>query len=108
VQRIAGEIIEVRADLAELTAALRAGEDSALGGLPEVKALEASLHELLGWFAERGIEVKGAAPLVIDFPATLLGAPALLCWLEGEAEIGWYHRPEAGFLGRRRLPGRAP
>ena len=27
--------------------------------------------------------------------------PVLWCWLEGEAEIGWYHRLDCGFPGRR-------
>ncbi len=104
VQRHAQEIIEVRADLAELAAAVNAGEDSPLGGVAEAKALEARLHELLAWFPAHGIEVKGAAPLIIDFPAVLVGGEVLLCWLEGEPELAWYHRADLGFLGRRRLP----
>jgi hypothetical protein len=28
----------------------------------------------------------------------------LYCWLEGEPELGWYHRTDLGFAGRRRLP----
>jgi hypothetical protein len=28
-----------------------------------------------------------------------------LCLLESEQELGWYHRSELGFAGRRRLPG---
>jgi hypothetical protein len=50
-----------------------------------------------------GVEVKGFAPLLVDFPSELDGSPVLLCWLEGEAELGWYHRPEYGFVGRRPL-----
>ena len=105
--RVTADIVEVRADLAELGDALTNGTESPLGGVAEIKALEARLHELLGWFPANGIEVKGAAPVVIDFPGTLLGADVLLCWLEGETELGWYHRPELGFLGRRRLPPEA-
>jgi hypothetical protein len=29
--------------------------------------------------------------------------PVLLCWLEGEPELSWYHRLDLGFLARRRL-----
>jgi hypothetical protein len=25
----------------------------------------------------------------------------LLCWLEGERELAWYHKAEFGFAGRR-------
>jgi hypothetical protein len=28
----------------------------------------------------------------------------LLCWLESEPELAWYHRLDLGFAGRRRLP----
>jgi arsenite methyltransferase len=27
----------------------------------------------------------------------------LLCWIEGETELRWYHRLDLGFAGRRRL-----
>lgn len=104
VRQRSAQIVETRADLAELAAAVNSGEESPLGGVAEVKALEARLHELLAWFPEHGIEVKGAAPLIIDFPAVLVGGDVLLCWLEGEPDLEWYHRAELGFLGRRRLP----
>jgi hypothetical protein len=97
----AAELIAVRADLIEVQAALAVGESSALGGLPEAKGLQARLSELLGWFPAQGIDVKGIAPLLIDFPAQLDGDAVLLCWLEGEPELGWYHKPQHGFAGRR-------
>ena len=100
----AASVIEVRADLAELAASIAAGEGSSHGGVPEAKALEARLHELLGWFATTGIELKGWAPMLVDFPSVLDGHDVLLCWLEGEPELAWYHRVELGFPGRRRLP----
>src|SRR5579875_1396874 len=82
----AARIIELRADLAELGAALQSEVFSPLGGVPELKSLEARLSEELGWFAASGIEVKGVAPLIIDFPSDLDGEPVLLCWLENEPE----------------------
>ena len=107
VRRTAAGIIEVRAELADLSFTLGGGGDSPFGGVAEAKALEARLHEHLAWFTGQGIEVKGAAPIIIDFPSELLGAPVLLCWLEGEHELTWYHRADLGFLGRRRLPTEA-
>jgi hypothetical protein len=103
VRRHGEELVAVRADLAELSHALQTGVQSPLGGLAEAKALEARMYELLGWFATTGIEVKGYAPLIIDFPSERDGAAVLLCWLEGEPELAWYHRVEHGFMGRRRL-----
>jgi hypothetical protein len=101
----ADEAISVRADLVELQAALEQGEpQSRLGGLPEAKGFQAQLSELLGWFPAQGIELKSIAPLLLDFPAEIGGESVLLCWLEGERELAWYHRPEYGFAGRRVIP----
>jgi hypothetical protein len=98
------EMVAVRAELVELTAALTpGGTPSDLGGLPERKAAEARLNELMTTVQETGAELKGVAPLLVDFPADLDGIPVLLCWLEGETELGWYHRLDLGFAGRRRL-----
>jgi len=99
------ELIVVRADMVELAAALTpGGAPTELGGLPERKAAEARLNELMAEIQESGAELKGAAPLLVDFPSDLDGIPVLLCWLEGEAELAWYHRADLGFAGRRRLP----
>lgn len=99
------ELVVVRADMVELTAALATGgEPSPLGGLPERKAAEARLNELLTEVQHTGAELKGIAPVLVDFPADLDGVPVLLCWLEGEPELAWYHRLDLGFAGRRRLP----
>jgi hypothetical protein len=99
------EIVAVRADVVELAAALTAGgEPTELGGLPEWKAAEARLNELMTEVQQTGTELKGLAPLLVDFPSDLDGVPVLLCWLEGEAELAWYHRLDLGFAGRRRLP----
>jgi hypothetical protein len=97
-------IVAARANLAELSHALRAGVTSHLGGRPELKAYEARIDEALGWFTIQGIEVKGIAPVLIDFPAVLRRQSVRLCLLETETELGWYHRSELGFAGRRRLP----
>ena len=103
----ADDAVKVRADLVELQLALNQGTTSPLGGLPEAKALEAQLSEILGWFSAEGLDLKGIAPLLLDFPAELDGDTVLLCWVEGERELRWYHRPEHGFAGRRPIPGGA-
>lgn len=98
------QIVAVRADLAELAVELQDDGGSARGGIAEAKALEAKLDELVSWFAEHDIEVKGIAPVLVDFPAILEGQSVRLCWLENEPRLGWYHRTELGFVARRRLP----
>jgi hypothetical protein len=98
------EFVTLRADTTELAAAIRQGESSPLGGQAEYKAGEARAHEIVEWIVGRGLEPKGLAPLLVDFHASIEGRPVLLCWLEGEQELAWYHRPEFGFSGRRRIP----
>ena len=63
--------------------------------------LNERMHRVVAWFGERDIQVKGMAPALVDFPAESGDGTVLLCWQEGEDEIGWYHRPEDGFAGRR-------
>lgn len=97
-------LIEVRADLTELSMDLRRFSSSPLGGLAEMKGLQARLDHMLEWFSAQGIEIKGLAPVLVDFPAELDGESVRLCWLEGETELAWYHRSDLGLAGRRRLP----
>jgi hypothetical protein len=104
VRRRVDAVVEVRADLAEISSDLRLGGSSPLGGLAELKALQARLDEMLEWFPAQGIEIKGFAPFLVDFPAELDGVSVRLCWLEGESALTWYHRSDLGIAGRRRLP----
>ncbi len=98
------EIVALRAEAAEIAASLQPdGVVTALGGLPELKAAQARLDELMTTVQQTGAELKGFAPLLVDFPAEFDGVPVLLCWLEGDAELSWYHRADLGFAGRRRL-----
>ena len=97
------DFVVVRADLAELQADLAATGHSRHGGLADAKALEARLYADMEHFAEVGAEVKGFAPLLLDLPGERDGEPVLWCWLEGDEDIGWYHRLETGFAGRRRV-----
>jgi hypothetical protein len=99
------ELVAVRADAAELSAAMSpGGRGTSLGGLPELKAAQARLDELMTAVQNTGAELKGFAPLLVDFPSELDGVPVLLCWLEGDTELAWYHRGDLGFAGRRPLP----
>lgn len=107
-QELIREFIRVRADTAELAQTVGHGTPSPLGGAPEYKAGEARLHELLEQMVRQGVEVKGMAPLLLDFHAEVHDEPVLLCWLEGEPELAWYHKPELGFSGRRPIPPNWP
>ena len=94
------EVVEVRAELATKAHAHNRGDDVAI---PDIKALEARMGELLDGCRARGVQVKGYAPLLLDFPSEVGGRTVLLCWLEGEDELAWWHETATGFMGRRRL-----
>lgn len=95
------ELIELRADLAELRADLSTEGSSPLGGVPEAKALEARIYAVLEDLSHLQIQVKGFAPVLLDFPGERDGVSVLWCWLEGDTDIAWYHRTDCGFPGRR-------
>jgi hypothetical protein len=52
-----------------------------------------------------GIEVKGVAEGLLDFPAEIEGVAAYWCWRAGEEDIAWWHPRGTGFAGRRPVPG---
>ena len=83
------------------------------GGIPpaqladataEVDAHARRLAKLVDEINARGAEVKDIDTGLIDFPALLNGETVLLCWQLGEEEIGFWHRADDGFAGRRPLP----
>jgi len=98
----ADEIVTLRARLMDAQDLQRTADPRF--NLAEFKADEARLAELVDGFGTKGILVKQWAPLLLDFPAQLDGRDVLLCWLEGEQELGWYHEPSHGIAGRKRLP----
>jgi hypothetical protein len=71
---------------------------------PAVRGDDRELHALIATLTERGIIVRDPARGLIDFPAESPGGDTyLLCWLDGEATIEWWHWPDAGFAGRTPL-----
>lgn len=92
--------IALRADAAELGSSIRG---QSLGGAMELHELNQRLESLMRTIQETGVQVKGWAPLLMDFPAFLDGENVLLCWLEGDLSLAWYHKAEVGFPGRRPL-----
>ncbi len=83
------------------------------GGIPPAELASATaavdsvartLARLVDEISSHGAEVKDLDSGLIDFPALRRGETVLLCWRLGEEEIGWWHRSEDGFAGRRPLP----
>jgi hypothetical protein len=63
-----------------------------------------AIAEIVDDLAELGVQVKDLDTGLVDFPALRDGEEVLLCWRLGEDEVGWWHRIEDGFAGRRPLP----
>jgi hypothetical protein len=73
------------------------GHGPASSGASEVQSILARL-------TEQGIIVRDPERGLIDFPAQApSGRTYLLCWLEGEKAITWWHWEEDGFAGRTPL-----
>lgn len=77
---------------------------SSNGHGPAVGGDTAELREKLDELTGQGIIVRDPARGLIDFPALApSGRTYLLCWLDGEDAIEWWHWPEDGFAGRTPL-----
>lgn len=83
------------------------------GGIPPATLAEAAadverraraLAKTIDGIVARGAQVKDIDEGLVDFPALLHGETVLLCWHLGEEAIGFWHRIEDGFAGRRPLP----
>lgn len=65
---------------------------------------ERELRAHLEALDEAGIIVRDPGRGLVDFPTrSPSGQPYLLCWLDGEEAIEWWHWPDAGFAGRTPL-----
>lgn len=64
------------------------------------------VQDTLAEIDEIGVQVKDLNRGLLDFPCLLDGETVLLCWKQGEKEIGFWHTVEAGFAGRRPVDSR--
>jgi hypothetical protein len=84
-------------------AAAPSGNGSGNGHRPSLEPaaeLQAAVDEL----TRDGILLRDVDNGLVDFPArSPSGRPYWLCWLVDEPEVAWWHWPETGFAGRRRL-----
>jgi hypothetical protein len=75
----------------------RLREDSEIARLiGQVKGLVEEIHSY-------GCMCKGIEQGLIDFPCMLGAEVVFLCWKLGEPSVGYWHRIEDGFAGRRPL-----
>ena len=65
---------------------------------------DTELRALVEELQRDGIVLRDPERGLIDFPARARsGRDYLLCWLDGEDAIEWWHWPDAGFAGRTPL-----
>lgn len=72
----------------------------------EIKALLVKMNKYLAELEEIGCYYKdwNFAVGVVDFPAMINGEEVFLSWQSDEEDIIYYHRPEDGLGGRKRIP----
>jgi hypothetical protein len=69
----------------------------------EIDTLTEKLSEAASELENLGVEFKGIDLGLVDFPTTIEGELAYLCWSYGEERIGFWHPPDGGYAGRRPL-----
>jgi hypothetical protein len=75
---------------------------------PEIRRLRLRMRGIVdrmqadaAWLDEHAIVLRDIATGLLDVPALVAGRPIWLCWRSGEPEVGWWHRQDEGFAGRR-------
>jgi hypothetical protein len=66
------------------------------------------LREALEEIDSMGVQVKDLEIGLLDFPCRVDDGIILLCWKLGEPAIGFWHKVEDGFKGRRPIDDRIP
>ena len=70
-------------------------------GSEELDRVAELMERLNGW----GVHLRDVDAGLVDFPSTVEGGEAFLCWRLGEPEVAHWHPADEGFGGRRPLPG---
>lgn len=75
--------------------------------LRELGEVRTSLESDTRGFRRLGCELKDPYLGLVDFHAWVGGNLVFLCWQRGERQVSHYHTLEAGYAGRKPLPGDA-
>jgi hypothetical protein len=107
--RLAGDVMDRRQRLSALAGAggNRSSHDLYSAELAQIEEeLDKDglqLQEYVEELRQIGVEPKSATEGLVDFPTTIDGRSAFLCWKLGEAEVLFWHELDAGYRGRQAL-----
>ena len=74
----------------------------------ERENLVGGIRQALSDLQETGCVVKDLDIGLVDFPSIVNDEPVYLCWRLGEERIGFWHRADEGFAGRKPLDDAGP
>jgi hypothetical protein len=69
----------------------------------DIAKLISELQGFVDQINSHGCVCKGVEQGLIDFPCVLGSEVVFLCWQLGEPQVGYWHRIEDGFAGRKPL-----
>jgi hypothetical protein len=67
----------------------------------QIEQVTAALEAVIDQLLEAGVQVKDVDEGLLDFPSLRDGEEVLLCWRVGEGEIEYWHGTGEGFAGRK-------
>jgi hypothetical protein len=84
------------------SAALASSLEQELGGIYE------QMGGHVEFLLKQGVVLRDVLNGVVDFPCRYQGRIIMLCWQMDEAELGFWHEADAGFLTRQPLDALPP
>src|SRR2546423_11190908 len=98
-----GELEDEQREVVRIVAGNGSGEGVGDARTPEFAKLARELQEIVDELTLIGVQLKDPDTGLLDFPALRDGEDVLLCWQVGESAIEFWHGPEEGYAGRRRI-----
>jgi hypothetical protein len=106
-QRLHQRMLGIAEDVAAFeTLALQnghGGDSPALVPDNDMTPVRQEIEQRLLYLQGIGVQLKGIAEGIVDFPARMWGRDVYLCWHLGEETVSHWHDIDAGFAGRQPL-----